>query len=100
MQTALIMLEVSKLSILFTMFCFFFIMVHRKMTIPKYVDFLLALALLAGTGVLLNQHHQVQLATLIYQVVVALIVGSFTVHKYKCDMRKARYRRLKTLRNS
>ena len=99
MQTALILLEISKLSILFTMFCFFFIVVHRKLVIPKYVDLLLCLAILAGTGVILSQHHEVPPATLFYQVVVAAIVGSFTLHKYKCDMRRARYRALKARRN-
>lgn len=90
MQTALILLEISKLSILFTMFCFFFIVVHRKLIIPKYVDLLLGLAILAGTGVLLSHTQEVHPATLLYQVIVAAIVGSFTFNKYKCDTRRAK----------
>lgn len=92
MQTALILLEISKLSILFTMFCFLFIIVHRKLIIPKYVDFLLGLAILAGTGVVLSHQHEVHPASLFYQVVVAAIVGSFTFNKYKCDTRRAKAR--------
>lgn len=95
MQMTLSLLEISKLAILFTMFCFMFIIIHRKMIIPKYVDLLLGLAILAGTGMLLSQHQVVHPATTLYQVLVAVIVGSFTVHKYKCDTRRARLKLLR-----
>lgn len=88
MQTALVILEISKLSIVFTMFCFFFIIVHRKILIPKYVDLLLGIAIMCGCGILLSNTYSINISGLLYQLCMAALVFVFTLNKYKNAIRR------------
>ena len=94
MQTTLILLEVSKLSIMVTMLCFMFIIIHRKMLIPKYVDLLLGLCILFGTGKLLNMSASVTPSEVFYQVSTTTLILSYTLRKYKVDICKHRQRKI------
>lgn len=95
MQTTLILLEVSKLSMLLTMTCFIFIIVHRKMMIPKYVDFLLGLCVLFGTGKLLSCTGAVSTSEVFYQVSTTILIVAFTFRKYKIDIKHHNILKLK-----